>query len=459
MTTHPTHMARREALKRIGALGATATTPLALNLMSMAAASAQTATDYKSLVCVFLLGGNDNANTVIPVSNAEYSAYATGRLALALPNDASLRTIAPLDWSGPTLALHPSLTNLQQLFNTGKAGLISNIGTLTEPLTKAQWNDGSPTVSAPAQLFSHSDQQSHWQTGIPEGHATTGWMGRMGDVLAPSFNASSNVSITMSVAGNQIMLAGDQTVQYQITSRGPLRIRGLDDLFSSGVDGEKLRRILTAPSSHVLENELAKINARAMSSESIVSAAVAPVIINTAFPTQSGLAAQLKMVARLIGARQALGQRRQMFIVTLGGFDHHDELLTDHALRLGQLDAALKSFYDATVELGVADTTTTFTASEFGRSLLSNGRGSDHGWGGHQFIMGGAVRGQRVYGKWPTVALNSADDSGQGRLIPTTSVDQFAASLATWLGVSATNMPLVVPNVNRFATGTMNFFA
>jgi uncharacterized protein (DUF1501 family) len=451
------HLARREFLKQSAVATALGGTPFAANLMAIGAASAQTAADYKSLVCVFLNGGNDHANTILPVSNPDYLAYANGRLSLSLPV-AGTRAIAPTAFSGPSLAMHPAMGDVAALFNSGKCAVVANVGTLVQPITKAQWNNGNGTTSVPSQLFSHSDQQGAWQTGLPDTPSTSGWLGRIGDLIAPAFNAGSNLSICMSVAGNNLMQSGVDTIQYQITTQGPVKIYGTDALYGSQAAAQALKTLLTQQRSHMLEQQLNTINARAIASESTVNTAIGAVNPSTAFAAGNPVAAQLKMVARLIGARQTLGQRRQIFFVSAGGYDFHDNLLGDQTTRLAQLNAALKSFYDATVELGVANTVTTFTASDFGRALLSNGRGTDHGWGGHHFVMGGAVQGGRIYGAWPTVSIGGPEDAGQGRLIPTTAVDQYAASFARWMGVTDANqLRTVLPNVERFATNTMNF--
>ena len=213
---------------------------------------------------------------------------------------------------------------------------------------------------------------------------------------------------------------------------------------------------MTESRAQMLEGELNRVAARAITSEAIVSSALNGVRVTTAFPT-TGIGRQLQMVARMIAARSALGQRRQMFFVQQGGYDFHDNLLTDQSARLRELGDAMAAFYQATATLGVANQVTSFTASDFGRALQHNGRGSDHGWGGHHFVMGGAVQGNRVYGQFPTVALNGPEDSGRGALIPTTSVDEYAATLARWFGVSLSNLPVVLPNIGRFASRDLGF--
>lgn len=448
-------IARRTFLQQASSLSAIAGTPFAMNLLAAGAASAQTAGDHKALVCIFLAGGNDQSNTVAPRSGAGYTSYQQARPSLALASN-SLLAITPTGYSGNPLGLHPSLSALQPLFNQQRVALMANVGTLAVPLTRTQWNSGSPTSAVPSQLFSHSDQQSAWQTGIPDRASQTGWQGRMGDLLASTYNPGSQVSIAMSVAGNNLMQAGNSTIQYQVTTDGAVRVEALNGLYGSGAGATAMRRLMSETRSDLLEGELTKVSKRAIDTESVVSNALSGVNVTTSFPS-TGLGAQLRMVARMIAARNALGQRRQIFFVQQGGYDFHDNLLTDHSARLSELGAAMAAFYQATVALGVANQVTTFTASDFGRALQHNGRGSDHGWGGHHFVMGGAVQGNRVYGNFPTVALNGPEDAGQGRLIPTTSVDEYAATLCRWFGVSLSNLPLVLPNIGRFASRDLGF--
>lgn len=448
-------LARRDFLRQATRLSALAGTPFAVNLMATGAVGAQTAGDHKALVCIFLAGGNDQSNTVIPSSGAGYSSYQQARSSLAL-TASSLLPLTPVGYSGQPIALHPSLSGLQTLFNQQRVALLANVGTLAMPISRAQWNAGRPTVATPQQLFSHSDQQGAWQTGLPDRPSLTGWQGRMGDLLASAYNPGSGVSIAMSVAGNNIMQSGNSTIQYQLTPDGAVRVSALNSLYGSAAGATALRRLMSESRSDMLEGELTKISARAIDTETRVSGALSGVNLSTTFP-QTGLGRQLQMVARMIAARSALGQRRQMFFVQHGGYDFHDNLVTDQGTKLRELGDAMAAFYTATATMGVANQVTTFTASDFGRGLQHNGRGSDHGWGSHHFVMGGAVQGNRVYGQFPTVALNGPEDAGQGRLIPTTSVDEYSATLARWFGVSLSNLPLVLPNIGRFASRDLGF--
>lgn len=455
MTAIHKALARRDFLRRSATMAALTGSPFAMNLLAMGAASAQSTSGHKALVCIFLNGGNDQSNTVIPRSGTAYNAYQSARGALAL-SSGQLLAINPQGYSGEALALNSQMSAVKNLFDQQKIAMVANVGPLNVPTTKAQWNNGSPIVSTPYQLFSHSDQQTGWQTGLPDRPSETGWLGRVGDLTASAFNPGSGVSIAMSLAGNNIMQSGNSTIQYQLTTQGAVKVQALGDLYGSAAGAAAVRRLMTENRSTLLEGELNKISARAINSEALVNNAIAGVQSNTAFPDTS-LGRQLRMVSRMISARSALGQRRQIFYVMQGGYDFHDNLLQDQNERLKELSDAMAAFYQSTVSMGIANDVTTFTGSEFGRALQSNGRGSDHGWGGHHFVMGGAVQGNRVYGKFPTVALNGPEDAGQGRLIPTTTVDEYAATLARWFGVPDSDMPFVLPNLGRFATRNMGF--
>jgi uncharacterized protein (DUF1501 family) len=447
---------RRQFLRQASALGAVAGTPFAANLLAMGAASAQQASDYKALVCIYLSGGNDQSNTIVPISPAEYDNYAKARPSLAL-SSSQLLQIAPTSWSGPSLAMHSSMSGVKALFDQGKVAVLANVGTLCAPTTQTDFRNGTATL--PFQLFSHSDQAGAWQTGLPDKPSSTGWMGRIGDLTSSAFNPGSGVSIAMSVAGNNTMQVGNNTIQYQVTTQGAVKVSALGDLFGSAAGATALRRLTTEPRvGTLLEGELNKVSSRAINAESLVTSSLAGVSLATPFPA-TDIGKQLQMVARLIGARNGLSQRRQIFYVQMGGYDFHASLVEGQAAKLKDLSDAMAAFYQATVALGVEGSVTSFTASDFGRALQSNGQGADHGWGGHHFIMGGAVLGNRIYGNFPTVALKGPQDAGQGRLIPDTSVDEYAATLASWFGVSDANLPVVVPNIGRFAKRNLGFLA
>ena len=411
--------------------------------------------DYKALVCLFLYGGNDYGNTLVPFDAASHAAYATIRQTLATPRDTLAATALPAGTDGGgRWRWRRRLGKLKGLWDAGKLAVQLNVGTLVQPTTLAQYK--AKSVPLPPKLFSHNDQQSVWQASSPEG-ATSGWGGRLGDLFMGGNGTSTFTGIN--VSGNAVYLAGKQAVQYQVSTSGAVPINGITrSLFGSAACSTALRSLITSDRTHWMEAELNRVVKRSADAQATLSTALAAVpAFATAFDT-AGLSTQLQMVAKLIAARQSLGATRQVYFVSIGGFDLHDLLVAQHPLLLTQINDAMASFYAATVELGVADKVTTFTASDFGRTLTSNGDGSDHGWGSHHFVMGGAVKGGRFYGALPSVSVNGPDDVGQGRLLPTTSVDQLAATLATWMGVSATDLPMVLPQIGNYTTRDLGYF-
>ncbi len=452
------HLQRREFLRRGAVLSAAgAAAPWALSLAAMGeAAAAGPVNDYKALVCVFLYGANDHANTVVPYDTTNHTAYMGLRGSLATARDQLLSLAATTGLpTGTQLALAPQLTGLKTLFDAGRMGVVLNVGPLVVPTTLAQYN--AKSVPLPPKLFSHNDQQSVWQSSLAEG-ATSGWGGRLGDLFL-SQNSTSTFTC-MNVSGNAVFMSGQQAVQYQVSSTGAVKLRATTGTsFGSAAVSQALQTLTQAGSSHWLEAEHTRVMKRAIEAELQLTAglAAAPTLA-TPFNSANSLAMQLQMVAKTIAARGTLGTKRQVFFVSMGGFDLHDNLLTQHPTLLANVSEALSSFDAATQELGVGSQVTTFTASDFGRTLTSNGDGSDHGWGSHHFVLGGAVAGNRFYGSLPTMAVNGPDDVGQGRLLPSTSVDQLGAALATWYGVPASELPLVFPNIGNFALGTLPLF-
>lgn len=453
----PNDQSRRAFLQRTAALGlAGAAAPFVVNLGAIGEAAAATAADYKAIVCIFLYGGNDYANTLVPYDPASYNLYAGLRPALAYPYGdlaaTALNPAAPLP-DGRQYALAPALAPLLPLFDAGRMAVVLNVGTLVGPTSKAEYV--SRSVRLPPKLFSHNDQQSYWQASNPEG-AATGWGGRIGDLFQAG-NGSATLTC-INASGNAVFMSGRTAVQYAVSSTGPLPLNSNSTtLFGSATANSALRSLITAPRGHIFENELDVISKRALDSYAQVSAALgAGPTIATPFTAGNPLADQLKIIARLISVSAELGARRQVFFASLGGFDLHDSLVAKHPGLLGRVADAMASFYRATVELGVADKVTAFTASDFGRTLVPNSDGSDHGWGSMHFVTGGAVKGRLLYGSPPAVANNGPDDVGQGRLLPSIAVDQYAATLASWFGVPAGEMPTVLPNIGNYNPSTWN---
>ncbi|NBR00636.1 MAG: DUF1501 domain-containing protein [Actinobacteria bacterium] len=457
---------RRQFLSRSASLAvAGSAMPFALNLAAMGEAAAFSAVDYKALVCVFLFGGNDNASTVIPYDTTSYGKYigirgpSTGSTFVVPRADLAASLLKPSTalGEGRQYALHPNMAKLAALFNQGKAAVQLNVGPLVMPITRAQFNSGNNVLyPLPPKLFSHNDQQSVWQSSAAEG-ATVGWGGLIGD-LALSSNGTGSVFTCTSVTGNTVFLAGRSAGQYQCSTAGPIAIGASKNGFFGNASRQIFNDLIQKSSADILEDEYAKVVRRSIDSEKVMSSALGAVSVATAFP-ETNLGRQLAMVARQIAARNSLGLKRQVFMVSMGGFDLHDELPAKQPGLLREVSDAIAAFYEATVELGVAGNVTTFTASDFGRAMTPNGDGADHGWGSHHFVVGGSVRGGAFYGTPPPVSVgdtSSPDDQwhvGQGRLLPTTSVDQFAATMAQWLGVADTELDGLLPNLKNFGAG------
>jgi uncharacterized protein (DUF1501 family) len=463
-------ISRRAFLRRTGQVGIMGgAASYALGLAGLGEAAAFSAgTDYKALVCVFLYGGNDHNSMLIPFDAANYARYAairggTGEAGGGLtPARADLAATALALPQGQVLtnditySLSSAMPRLKALYDARVMAPILNAGPLLAPMTRAQYD--SQSVPRPPKLFSHNDQQSTWQAYSPEG-ATVGAGGRIGD-LAMANNP--NVLFTcMSATGNAVFLSGQRALSYQISTNGAIAVSGVKNgVYGSRPAGDALRALLTQQSPHMLAADHCAIAKRSIEAEAFVTAALQPVNLATNFTPPTGsnsLASQLRVVARVIAARATMGARRQVFMVSLGGFDTHDAQVVNHTRLMGQLDFALDAFYRATVEMGVADKVTTFTASDFGRTLASNGDGSDHGWGAHHLVLGGAVGGGRFYGVAPAIALNTADQVGSGRLLPTISVDQHMATLGKWFGVAPSELTAIAPNIGRFASADLGF--
>jgi uncharacterized protein (DUF1501 family) len=452
---------RREFLRtaaHVSVAGAAA--PFALNMAGIGAAAAQTATDYKALVCLFMFGANDHNNTVIPYDTANFNAYTTARAGLTrlqtdlLPLTPELPLIGVN--AGRQFALPIEMAPLKTIWDAGKMAIMANVGPLIVPTTKAQFQNAQ--VPLPPKLFSHNDQQSVWQASMPEG-ARQGWGGKLGDLFF-SQNTSPIFTCT-SINGSAVFLAGQNVGAYQLGTSGPVAISGIaGSLFGSTSAGSAaLRNIIGSGGANLIAQDLADTTNRSIDANAQLSAAVAtsPDFALPATLTTSTVAAQLRVVSRMIAARTALGAKRQIFFVGLGGFDTHDNQLTTQPGLHAQVAGALAYFYDNMVTLGLSNNVTAFTASDFGRTLTSNGDGSDHGWGSHHFVVGGAVKGRNYYGTFPIMGLNNNDEVGSGRLLPTTSVDQYAATMARWFGVSDSNLSLVLPNIGNFASSNVGF--
>ncbi|MBL8290175.1 MAG: DUF1501 domain-containing protein [Rubrivivax sp.] len=499
------------ALSALAGAGA----PLALNLLAAGSAAAQAAPDYRALVCFFLFGGNDTYNMVLPTDAASWAAYTATRnqapdpIALlaagTAPNAAAgagtparlggVLPIAALNATGlntgRAFALHPLMGELRTMFDTDRRlAIVPNVGPLVMPTTKAQY--GQASHPKPLRLFSHNDQQSTWQALAPEG-ATRGWGGRMGDALAAG-NGSA-VFTSVSASGGAVWLNGNTVQQYQVGSAGAIRLgaNAGGQVYGSTAVAQALARIAgSARSGHVLEADVAAVAQRSIAAEETLRTALRPAS-DAAFGTApasgsynanadpklqylnpltgamafNAVAQQFQVVARMIDAalRGAVAVKRQVFFVSLGGFDTHDLQNRNHADLMARVAQALRYFDTTLGALAARNLVTTFTASDFGRTFTSNGDGTDHGWGAHHFVMGGAVKGGDVYGRFPVLAPKNAnnnnfdgsgDQLGNGSLLPVNSVDQMAATLGAWFGVSAGDLAAIFPNLANFDAAQRN---
>jgi uncharacterized protein (DUF1501 family) len=457
---------RRDLLA--GSIAALAGSALPLKLHAAAAAAgdglAGSGNDYRALVCLFLFGGNDSGNTLIPFDQPEYDRYVIAREgSLARPFGitrlrSELLPLSATGLGGRVYALPNDMATLKGLYDAGRAAVIGNIGLLAQPTTRAQYESGS--VEVPPQLFSHSDQATFWQGGVPSYSNATGWGGRIVDLLA-SANQGGRVSAAVSLGGTNLWQVGTDVIPFPLDPvGGATRLSALNDADY----GPAFQAMLNAPRTNRLEQELVRVYRRSIDGEQAVTEALAATAgIDALFdrnpppgvPSGAGgwhrdLMGRLAMVARMIAAREQLQIRRQVFFVSIGGFDMHSSL-ADHRYALRAISDGLARFHQVLDQRGFGSSVVSFTASDFGRPLRTNGTGSDHGWGSHQFVVGGAVAGGNIYGTLPTLDLGGQQYTGpQGTLIPTTSLEQLVAALARWMGVSPGNLPLVVPNLGRF---------
>ena len=452
-TTHN----RRHFLKQAAGIALGSSTAYATTSgLQLANALVQPNDSYKALVCIFLFGGNDAFNMLVPTGDAEYAAYKASRQTLAIEQN-TLLGLSSLSGSGTKLGFHPTMPHAQQLFNSGKLAVLTNVGALVEPVSKTNYQGNKSRL--PPQLFSHNDQQTFLQS-LQSSTRRNGWAGRAADAMQ-SMNINKKLSMNISLSGSNIWQSGNSVVPYSIDAAG---IKELDNLNKKTSDARELSRVhiyqalLAQQQENVFQREYARTQTLAWDLAGEVKAALdAQAPLKTVFPSANPLATNLKMVAQMLSARSSLQVTRQTFFIGMGDFDTHGDQLRRHDTLLAQLSAALDAFYKATIELGIADQVTTFTASDFGRTLTSNGDGTDHGWGSHQMIMGGAIKGGEIYGTFPELIIGGKDDIGEGRIIPTTGIDQYAATLASWYGLPAGNFADVFPNLSRFNSVDLGF--
>jgi uncharacterized protein (DUF1501 family) len=439
----------RDTLKSVTALGAVGAMAKFGEMNALAAGSSS----YQALVCIFMAGGNDGHNTVIPITTAaqNYSLYAANRGPLAL----SQGSLLPIPAGSDTYGLHPNLVEIQGLYNAKHAAILANVGMLVEPTNRTSYLAANGNNTVPAFLFSHSDQTTQWQTSIPTGVASTGWGGRVADSLQ-TVNAGANFPSVTSISGCGLFCTGAQTLPVTVPSSGPVQLTGI---LGNPNRTQAAQQLLTFENGLQLVQAGNGIVTRGSNFANTLAAQIGSVTIHTVFPAGNPLADQLLMVAKLIGLRSTLGLTRQIFFCNLGGFDTHGDQLATQVALLQQLSQAVGAFYTATQELAVDSQVTTFTASEFGRTLSPNGNdGTDHAWGNHHFIIGTGVQGGQMFGTYPSLAFGSPNDTNtRGTLIPTSSVDQYAATLSQWFGVPTGNLPSIFPNIGNFPTSNLGF--
>lgn len=447
------YISRRSLLKSLGA------TAMLTRFGWMNALAQQNPPDYKALVCIFLAGGNDGHNTIVPLTQSEFNAYKAARGSLALPDGNGPLVQVQDQVTGTPFGLNPGLTTLGPLWNSGRLGVLANVGMLVKPVTRQQFLANS--VPLPTNLFSHSDQIQQMQAAIPSTSTGTGWGARAADMVS-GLNAGSAFPAAISCAGPALFCTGNVVQSASLLPGFDLDPSGMALWPASAATARKtgLQQVLQFDSGLALVQAANKVRKDALDLNALMQSGNAT--ITTTFPG-GNLSDQLRQVAKLIKLRNTTGMKRQVFFCSLGGFDTHGAQSWQHWDLLTQVGEAMAAFYQCTEqELGVADSVTSFTLSDFGRTLQPSGSGCDHGWGNHHLILGGAVQGGRIHGTFPSMALGGPDDSGsRGALIPSTSVEQFAATMAKWLGVADDDLPTIFDNlyqnVNLFGSPTLNF--
>jgi uncharacterized protein (DUF1501 family) len=447
------HHSRRDFVRLACCSAAGASMLSGLSKFGLVSALAQGTSDYKALVCIFMFGGNDSNNMIVPMGSG-YTAYQQSRSTLALPQ----AQLLPLQIGGQaTFGFHPNMPEMQSLFNNQQTlAVLANVGTLVQPTNQQAYQQSQ---NLPENLYSHSDQQDQWQSAQLMGVPNAGWAGKIADSVQSAYNTAAQFPPILSVSGSTVFSTGDVTRPFTMNPGQTPGLQGFDSSAAAQARFLATQQLLTFDNGLSLVQSANTITSQAVQYSVVLADALKNIpALQTVFPT-SYIGQQLQQVAQVIATRSALGMSRQIFFCSYGGFDTHSDQLPQQIELLSQLSQAMSAFYQATQELGVTNEVTTFTLSEFSRTLQpgSNG-GTDHAWGSHQLIMGGAVKGNNVYGTFPTLTLGGPNDAGNnGRWIPTTALDQYAATLATWFGVPAANLPTIFPNLANFPTNNLGF--
>ena len=436
-------------------IGAATVGSLALRPFGVLPALAQNGPNYRALVCVFLFGGNDSNNSIIPMDDGSYQAYQSLRAGLALTGSDLTPTVTSV--SGSPYAFHAKLAEVASLFSSKELAVVANVGSLVQPLTQSQYQQQQAPI--PLNLFSHSDQQLQWQTSLAQGNGSTGWAGRAADYIASQNINSGAFPTFVSMNGNSLLGTGTETQPVALTPGQSLELKGFNSTPASQARLGALTNLLTLDSGMSLVQAANNTMANSITDAKALDAALAKATpLQTQFP-KTNLGAQLEQVAQIIQVQADLGMSRQIFFCSLGGFDTHTNELVTHNNLYPQVSQALAAFYEATQELGMAQNVTTFTESDFSRTFQpTSGGGSDHAWGSHHFVVGGAVQGGQVFGQFPTFELGGPNDADvRGRWIPTTSIDQYGATLCSWFGIPDNALATVFPNFPNFGSQKLGF--
>lgn len=436
-------------------IGTASVASMALGRLGLLPALAQSGPDYRALVCVFLFGGNDSNNTVVPMADEAYKAYTSVRGALALSGKALTAPVPSV--SNEPFAFHAALADVANLFGTRELAVVANVGSLVQPLTRDQYRAQQAPI--PSNLFSHSDQQLQWQTAVAQGRSATGWAGRAADYVAAQNINSTAFPTFVSLAGNSMLGTGAETKPVALSPGQSLQLAGFNNSAEAQARWDALNSLLSFDTGMSLVQAAGDTLSHSITDAKALSGALAKAVpLKTQFP-KTTLAAQLQQVAQIIQVHTDLGMRRQIFMCSLGGFDTHTNEINTHNTLYPQLNQALAAFYSALQEMGEAGNVTTFTESDFSRTFQpTSGGGSDHAWGSHHLVLGGSVQGGQVYGAFPSFQLGGPDDADvRGRWIPTTSIDQYGATLCSWFGIPDSALAAVFPNLRNFPTQKLKF--